>query len=280
MNVRRPSSQPIHTACLVALSFTTLALSSSCRNAHDRETSQSAQSTELSSSTVERRPAQTDPHARVVEVPVPDDRPAFVLRGRGDGAPLVFLSGLCSHPAGYVMSFMHVAATRGNAIGVQGDSSCGGDGAMRSWGRDLDRIGARIDAAFQAASLDAPREITLVGYSQGAERAERLAAKDPDRFTRVILISSPVRATPEHLRKAKAVAIGIGERESHAGTVSTFNRLKAAKIPAAWFVLPGARHGEMGPEAQRVMGEVLAWVDAPDEAGTEVVRTSAPPVTR
>ena len=35
---------------------------------------------------------------------------------------------------------------------------------------------------------------------------------------------------------------------------------RAAGIPATYRVLPGAGHGEMGPEGERVMGEALAWL--------------------
>jgi hypothetical protein len=34
----------------------------------------------------------------------------------------------------------------------------------------------------------------------------------------------------------------------------------AAGIPATYIVLPGAAHGEMGPEAERAMGEALDWL--------------------
>ena len=172
------------------------------------------------------------------------------------------------------MSFMGAAASYGDAVAVQGDHRCGGDEAMRRWGSDLDRIESRIDAAFRAASMDVPGEAALVGYSQGADRAERLAGKSPQRFTRVVLISSPVVASPQRLKGAKAVAIGVGELEGRASTLESFRRLKKAGVATAWFLLPKARHGEMGPDAQRVMASVLKWLEHPEGDGDEVVRTS------
>jgi hypothetical protein len=35
-----------------------------------------------------------------------------------------------------------------------------------------------------------------------------------------------------------------------------------AQIPSTYLVLPEAAHGQMGPEAERVMGEALAWLAA------------------
>ena len=35
--------------------------------------------------------------------------------------------------------------------------------------------------------------------------------------------------------------------------------ISAAGIPATFLVLPGARHGEYGPEGERVLGEALRW---------------------
>jgi hypothetical protein len=39
--------------------------------------------------------------------------------------------------------------------------------------------------------------------------------------------------------------------------------LLRAGIPARFFLLPKARHGQYGPEGDRVLGEAFAWLLSP-----------------
>src|SRR5688572_4406472 len=148
---------------------------------------------------------------RVDEVPVPNDLPAAVLRGaRQHRATMVFVPGMCVHPTGYVMSFAHAAAAHGDLIGVQADIACAPGSPFRRWSNDLVAMDRRIDAAFRAAGIDAPEEIVLIGYSQGAERAEKLMARFPAKYTSVVLIASPIAPSPRLLARARAVALMAG----------------------------------------------------------------------
>jgi pimeloyl-ACP methyl ester carboxylesterase len=210
---------------------------------------------------------------RVEAVPVEGDLDAFAVRGvRRHALSVVFLSGLCTHPGGYLSAFPWTAVEHGDAIAVQGDVPCGG--AFRKWSYDVAKTDRRIGAAFRAAGLDEPSEVTLIGYSQGADIAERLAARFPAKYTRLVLIASPVDANPAHLRHARAVLFGIGERESHARAKAGVAAMAAADVPTAWFVFPGARHGSLGPDAQRVMGDALAWLENPAEkSGNGTIRS-------
>jgi pimeloyl-ACP methyl ester carboxylesterase len=195
----------------------------------------------------------------MVELGVPHDLPAYVLRGAKGGAPLLFLPGMCSHPLGYAQSFQFAASEHGVLLTLQGDVPCGGD--YRSWSGDLRAMERRIAAVFEAAGVE-EQDVTLVGYSQGAERAERLAAAHPETFTRVVLIASPVDPSPAKLA-------GVEEAVLMSGTLDgAFARMKKgaatlrnAHIRATFFAIPGARHGEMGEDPEETFRQVFAWLD-------------------
>lgn len=216
------------------------------------------------------RDADVDPGpVRTEEVRVRDDLPAYVTRGaRMHRRAMVFLAGMCTHPGGYVMAFQHIASTRGDLLGLQGDVSCNGDGSMRMWSYDLAKLDRRIDAAFVAAGRPAPEEVLVIGYSQGAERAQRLMERWPEKYTRGILIASPVTPSPPTLRKASAILLMAGSFDiSQARMRGAVAPLVKAGIPAGYMVLPHAHHGEFGDTPEETMRAALDFVDDPRDAG-------------
>ena len=225
-------------------------------------------------------PARTPAPPPIVteEVPVAGDKPVYAVRGSTTHARKgVFLAGKCAHPAAYLNTFPYAAAAYGDFVGVQGDTTCGG--AMTWWSANPPAIVRRIEKAFDVAGVGELRDATLVGYSQGAERAEWIAAYAPDRFTRFVLISSPISPSAAHLKGAHAVVLMAGAKESQGLMRDAVPRLRAAGIPATFMELPGARHGDMGPMAHDVMKSALDWLEEND-AVTKSTKSTAPPVTR
>ncbi len=221
--------------------------------------------------------AAPSPPARPIAVEtvlVIGDLPAFVLRSHA-GRVFLFVSGMCAHPVGYVQSFQPTAAAHGDFIMVQGDVSCGGDGSMRRWSSDLEGMDRRIEAALHAAGLGEPRGITVIGYSQGAERVERLVGRFPDRYSSAILISSPVVPSPRALAQANAVVLMVGSLEGQDPMRNAVGPLTRAGVPARFFALPGARHGQLGPEPSNAMAQALDFIDEMEK----VKRSGAPGVT-
>ncbi len=202
---------------------------------------------------------------RTVDLEVPGDLPAIVVRGvREHRQTMLFVPGMCVHPGGYVMSFQHAAASHGDLVAVQGDVSCGGDGVARRWSNDLDAMDRRIDAAFAAAGLGPPRDVVVIGYSQGAERAEKLVARWPEKYSRAVLIASPITPSPARLRGARAVATMAGTFDvSRERMRSAASSLERAGVPAAFFTLPNARHGQMGDTPEESMRAALDFVGRP-----------------
>jgi pimeloyl-ACP methyl ester carboxylesterase len=186
--------------------------------------------------------------------------PTFVMRGTPKGpARMVFLHGMCGHALGYAQSFQWNAAKKGTLIAPQGDRSCGGPWA--SWSNDLAALDARIEATFRSLGTDEPIEdLVLIGYSQGATRAEALARKWPKRYTRLILIAAPTLVSPRGLSSLRGAVMMAGERDRQDLMRSGMRVLKAARIPSTFMIIPEAAHGEMGPTPEVTMGDALDWL--------------------
>jgi predicted esterase len=192
--------------------------------------------------------------------------PTFVMRGGPLGpSRLVFLHGMCGHALGYAQSFQFSAAKRGLLIAPQGDKPC--QGPWASWSNDLDKIDSRIVAAFRrAGSPDAVLDVAAIGYSQGALRAEDLARKWPERYTRLVLIASPRVASARGLERVRSAVMMAGERDRKDLMKDSVRVLEQAGIPTTFMVIPEATHGAMGPTPEKTMGEALEWLFAHDRA--------------
>jgi predicted esterase len=189
-----------------------------------------------------------------------DPVPTFVMRGGPRGpARMVFLHGMCGHGLGYAQSFQWNAAKRGTLIAPQGDRSCGGPWSM--WSSDLDALDARIVTAFRALGHEDPiDDVLVIGYSQGALRAEALARKWPKRYTQLILMAGPTIAAPRGLSSLRGAVAMAGERDRRDLMEASARVLSAASIPATFMIIPQATHGAMGPTPEKTMGAALDWL--------------------
>lgn len=199
---------------------------------------------------------------RTEDVPVAGDTPAIVVRGDHSHArPMLFLGGMCIHPGGFVMAFQHSAAAHGDLVAVQGDVECEPGSGYRRWSYDLEKMDRRIEAAFRAAGLGEPRDVVVIGNSQGAERAEKLVARWPERYSAAILIGSPVKPSPALLRRAKAVATMSGRHDAAFPKMRDASvELRHAGVRSELFVIAGAGHGSMGEHPEAAMLPAIAFV--------------------
>jgi pimeloyl-ACP methyl ester carboxylesterase len=194
---------------------------------------------------------------QVEAVTLESGRQAFVLRGaRGKGRS-AFLHGVCGHGMGYLQSFQFAAAEHGAAVAPHGDLPCGD--VYRSWSQDLAALELQIQQALAASKAEAG-PTTLIGYSLGATRAMALARAHPERYDALVLIAAPTVPTADRLRHLRGAVMMAGSRDRQKHMKGAARAFAKAGVPSEYFALPGAAHGEMGPEAERVMGQVLEWL--------------------
>jgi len=224
-----------------------------------RPRAQAATPTTDASVPVVAKPDAAPPEEPVRVVPVDPDEtpPVFVLRGAKGPRKMVFLHGLCGHGQGYVQAFQYAAARHGVVVAPQGDVLC--EGPYRTWSGDVVKIDARITRAFGALGMDEPRDVAVMGYSLGATLAIRLARKWPERYTRLILIASPAELKTTGLGAVRSAVMMAGELDRKDLMRAGAKTFSSAGIASTFMELPGARHGEMGTQAERVMGEALKW---------------------
>jgi predicted esterase len=202
--------------------------------------------------------------------------PTFVMRGGPAGpARLVFLHGMCAHALGYAQAFQWSAAKRGKLVAPQGDKPC--QGPWASWTGDLEALDARIVAAFRGLGQSDPiDDIVVIGYSQGALRAEGLARRWPERYTRLVLIASPSVSSPRGFDRVRSTVMMAGERDRQDLMKRGAEALAKAGIPSTFMVIPQATHGAMGPTPEKTMGAALEWLFAHDTERGEPAKNDTP----
>ena len=237
-----------------------VSLAPSCRPA-PRPFSEDSAGAPLPSASASPAPAESvRPEPVRVEAIDPSEKPpTFVLRGARGKRQMVFLHGVCGHAQGYVQSFQFAAANHGLVVAPQGEVLCGA-GPWSTFGGDIGKLDARITRAFAAMGVPGPRDVAVIGYSLGATLALGLARRWPDRYTRLVLIAAPDAPAPHGLGKVESTVMMAGSRDRKDLMRSGLSAMRGAGIPATFIELPGASHGEMGTEPERVMGEALAWL--------------------
>jgi pimeloyl-ACP methyl ester carboxylesterase len=198
-------------------------------------------------------------------VPVPGDKPALVVHGDSDSSlAIVYLHGLCGNVRA-IENFSAASSRYGTVIALLGDRRC--PTGRFKWGKNISAIEQRVHQALEAVkrvrggNLDAEHPV-LFGYSQGAARAEQLVARYPEKYRLVVLGGPPREPKLPHLGAASAVAVLGGERETTGHMRAGAEVLAAAGRPARFFLLPAAKHGEFGPEGNRIVDDLLGWLIA------------------
>jgi predicted esterase len=182
----------------------------------------------------------------------------------GDPRVIVYLHGMCGD-ATAADFFRDAVRAHGTLIAVRGDTPC--PNGRFKWRDSADTIQQRVVTAFERVNAERGGELSLqgallFGYSQGADRAEKLAARFSKQYKRIVLGGAPMKASPAKLAQAERVAFLGGELETTETMRAGFAALVGAGIRSRWFTLECAYHGYFGihPEAQ--LTEVLDWVSA------------------
>jgi predicted esterase len=208
-----------------------------------------------------KAPAPPSPAVVTLEHYAPED--AYVVRGSRATAQALLFGGQCAQSQFYADAIKLSAARHVQLVTLQGDAPC--NGAFRGWRFDLDALSARIDRSFAALGLGEPRDVLLIGYSQGALVAARLAAREPEKFTRLVLMASPKPLEAPQFTKAQAVATMAGTLDRQDLMQRGAGVLSRAGVRARYFPLPGAAHGYMGTDPDGTFEGVFRWLEASTE---------------
>lgn len=155
-----------------------------------------------------------------------------------------------------------MAAHYGTVIALRGDRACAHG---YYWGYSIPQLHRRIQAALKAVAeardgdLDTAHA-TLVGYSEGASRAEVLPFWYPSSYPWVVLAGAPDAPKTWWLQSTRAVVLLGGEYERTDHLRRGQQRLLSAGRLAAYMELPRTHHGSFGPGAERIMADALWWM--------------------
>lgn len=192
----------------------------------------------------------------------------YVVEGNASvHRPIIHLHGMCADPKEDLDAWGGVAKEHGTIIAVMGDVPCPAQPGRFRWTSDAAAIDRRIDDAVRTVSearglqLDTS-EMIVIGESMGAARAELLASKFPEKYSRVVLVGSPQKPSPQNLKAAKAVANLAGEKEPQNAMRAGTRALESAGTPTRFWEIPKANHGDYGPDGERIMNEALSFVSS------------------
>jgi predicted esterase len=207
-------------------------------------------------------PEPPPPPPHVEPLPVPADLPASIVR-TAPGAPprVVFLPGVCSNAAAYLAGFPQAAAGAGGVVAIDGDQTCPGAAGFRTFTFNVEKQHRRIDAALTASGVTQPAEgLTVIGYSQGAAILEHLAAKYPERYARIVIISPPSDPMPGQYKASRAVVTMSCSRDVPARMKAAAKAVAALGVPSTYIEMPGCTHGNLA-DAEATFTQTFAWLD-------------------
>ena len=203
----------------------------------------------------------------IERIRVPNDLDVHVVRGDPASPPrTVFLAGICSNAAVYLYQLLGAAHAHGGVLTLEGDQACRGAAAgFHTYTQRPELQRARIEAALRAAGAAGPPAdgLTIVGYSLGAIVAERLHARWPALFPRVVLIAPPWDPPVAKLRTARGVVAISCSLDVPVRMESAARSLRAAGVPALYLEMPGCRHGAV-VDGERVFDAAFAFLERAD----------------
>ena len=202
--------------------------------------------------------------ARSIERPVKGDRDLRVAHAPASNLEaLVYLHGMCGNSKG-AEPWVEQALERGTLIVVRANVPCP-DRPGYKWPKSALAIQKRVKAALALVKKDRAgllntESVTLIGYSQGAHRAERLAEIAPNMYPRIILGGAPTLSAYARLEKVRALAYLGGSKEKREHMEASQLLMSKAGVNARFFLLPGAPHGSYGKKGPQVMGQVFQFL--------------------
>jgi predicted esterase len=200
---------------------------------------------------------------------IPGAGDVLILDGAPDGRDvLLYLHGRCGDPEAF-RAFARGVPPSITLISVKGDVRCK-TSPRSQWSVSASAIDERLRRVVAAASARrvaagvAPLRETgwlVFGYSQGALRAEVLLARFPDRYAAGVLAAGPrAPKSASFTRTPGSVVVLAGGHDARGHLQAAAEEMADEGRRVRYVVLPEARHGEYGPDAERLVGEALRWI--------------------
>lgn len=200
----------------------------------------------------------------LTRVPVKRYRAAYVAHAGGHiTRALVYLHGVCGQVA-KIEDWITAASAHATVIAVLGDKPCPTNGRF-AWSQDVQLIHLLIERALVATQAARQgrleiEQVAVFGYSQGATRAERLAALHPERYRWVVLGGPPSPPHFERLHQAERLVLLAGSEEPLSYLSDQAVKFTALGLPTRYDEFKGVGHGAFGASAPVVMTDALRWL--------------------
>jgi predicted esterase len=181
--------------------------------------------------------------------------------------PIVYMHGMWASPEDSCSYFESAAAPHGFLVCARGNTPFG---AGHRWGGDIGAVAARVGSAIDAAEALAPgamvrRGGTLMGFSNGASFAMKLAVAQPGQWSSLILMAMDLSPDAAALKRAgiARIVFAAGDRDgSHASLERAARAMDAAGIPSRYVSLGPVGHS-FAPDMVAKMTDAIAWVRSP-----------------
>lgn len=200
----------------------------------------------------------------LTRVPMKRYRAAYVAHAAGHiTKALVYLHGVCGQVS-KIEDWVTAASAHATVIAVLGDKPCPTSGRF-AWSQDVQLIHLLIDRALAATQAARKgrlviEQVAVFGYSQGASRAERLAALYPERYRWVILGGPPSPPDFQRLHQAGGLVLLAGSEEPLSYLSERAINFSAQGLPTRYYEFQGVGHGAFGASAPVVMTDALRWL--------------------
>jgi predicted esterase len=167
-------------------------------------------------------------------------------------------------------SFEIAAAPHGFLVCPRGNAPLG---AGHMWSGDYAAVSARIKTALDAAdalspgALDRTHDGTLMGFSNGAAFAVKIAIAEEGRWSGLVLMAMDLTLDADKLKRTgiKRIVFGAGDLDGSRASLERATRaMNAAGIPSRFVSLGPVGH-HFAKDMVEKMTDAIAWVRSPPE---------------
>lgn len=185
---------------------------------------------------------------------------------------VLYMHGMWASPEDSCSFFEEAAAPHGFLVCARGNAPLG---AGNMWGGADASVAARVGVAIDAADALAPGMVdrtapgTLIGFSNGAAYAVRIALAQPGRWSGLVLMAMDLVVDAERLKRAgiARIVFAAGDLDGSRASLERASRAaNTAGLPSRYVSLGPVGH-HFAKDMVAKMTDAIAWVrEAPDAA--------------